>query len=235
MSALGSYPAESRMSYRTLVNADCQLIVDNLLDATHADFVHAGMLGNGAFTRVKPAVTVRGNTVFAEWVNRRTIAVPQLTPFLQDPNPDNLESWIVIRWNAPGVVRLEFGTSRLGGNREDGPRVVAYHIMMPREDGTSNYEVAAVRNYGYEDPVISSRINQSVAFAFEQQDKPIIEAQQRMMGGLDFWDLKPLLLRADGAAVQARRKLKAMIEAETAPSRPEQTAGAPSPVEVASR
>jgi hypothetical protein len=43
--------------------------------------------------------------------------------------------------------------------------------------------------------------------SFETEDKPIVEAIARDMGDSSFWDLKPLLLSVDGAAVSARRIL----------------------------
>ena len=42
----------------------------------------------------------------------------------------------------------------------------------------------------------------------------MIEAQQRRIGTRDFWDMKPLLLKTDGPAVLARRKLAALTANE---------------------
>ena len=36
---------------------------------------------------------------------------------------------------------------------------------------------------------------------------PMLEAQQRVMGDAEFWDLKPILLPGDAAAVRSRRAL----------------------------
>ena len=52
--------------------------------------------------------------------------------------------------------------------------------------------------------------------AFEQEDKPMLEKQQHRMGTDDLWSLKPVMLPIDAAAVRVRRKLDAMIAAETA-------------------
>jgi len=49
---------------------------------------------------------------------------------------------------------------------------------------------------------------------FEQEDLPMLEAQQRSIGDSDFWSMKPILLAGDAAAVRARRVLDAMIKAE---------------------
>jgi vanillate O-demethylase monooxygenase subunit len=51
-----------------------------------------------------------------------------------------------------------------------------------------------------------------IEHAFSQQDKPMLEAQQRRIGNSDFWSLRPVLLPSDAAAVRVRRKLDAMIQ-----------------------
>ena len=52
---------------------------------------------------------------------------------------------------------------------------------------------------------------------FETQDGPMIEAQQRDMGGsTDFLDHKPIILKADAAGVMARRIMKKKLRAEQA-------------------
>jgi len=42
----------------------------------------------------------------------------------------------------------------------------------------------------------------------------MVEAQQQMMNGNDFWSLKPLLLQGDAGAVRTRRVLSRLIEQE---------------------
>jgi vanillate O-demethylase monooxygenase subunit len=42
------------------------------------------------------------------------------------------------------------------------------------------------------------------------EDKPILEAQQKMMGTTDLFSLKPVFLPQDMAAVRVRRKIEAM-------------------------
>jgi vanillate O-demethylase monooxygenase subunit len=53
---------------------------------------------------------------------------------------------------------------------------------------------------------------------FEHEDKPMIEAVARRMGGAELWSLKPVLLSGDAAAVRARRMLQALISKEAADS-----------------
>ena len=55
-----------------------------------------------------------------------------------------------------------------------------------------------------------------VEHAFTQQDKPMLEAQQRSIGAAEFWSLKPVLLPGDAGAVRVRRKLQALMAQEQA-------------------
>jgi vanillate O-demethylase monooxygenase subunit len=49
---------------------------------------------------------------------------------------------------------------------------------------------------------------------FEREDKPIVEAAAQRMGSAALFDLKPVLLPGDAAAVRARRALQALIDNE---------------------
>jgi hypothetical protein len=49
---------------------------------------------------------------------------------------------------------------------------------------------------------------------FLMEDLPMLELQQRNMGGQDFWDLKPVLLAGDAGGVRARRALDKLLAAE---------------------
>ena len=52
--------------------------------------------------------------------------------------------------------------------------------------------------------------------AFENEDKPMILEQSRLMAGEDFWALGPVLLRGDAGGVRARRTLARLIREEQA-------------------
>jgi vanillate O-demethylase monooxygenase subunit len=48
------------------------------------------------------------------------------------------------------------------------------------------------------------------------EDLPVVEGQQQMIGDVDFWSLKPVLLPGDAGAGRARRVLERRIAAEEA-------------------
>ena len=65
-----------------------------------------------------------------------------------------------------------------------------------------------------DDKAFSAMLRGALTQAFEQEDKPMLEMQQKRMGTGDLWSLKPVLLAVDAAAVRTRRKLERLIEAK---------------------
>ena len=49
---------------------------------------------------------------------------------------------------------------------------------------------------------------------FTEEDKPMIEAVQRMMGDRSLQDMKPVILSTDTAAIKARLVMDALRHAE---------------------
>jgi vanillate O-demethylase monooxygenase subunit len=55
---------------------------------------------------------------------------------------------------------------------------------------------------------------------FIDEDKPMFEACERMMGGAEFWSLKPILLPSDAGAVRMRRVLQRLLAEEQPQAQP---------------
>jgi vanillate O-demethylase monooxygenase subunit len=88
------------------------------------------------------------------------------------------------------------------------------HIVTPETGTSSRYFYASTRNYQLDDPAADAETQQWQQVGFHEQDKPMIEAVQSMMGTPDLDALSPVLLTSDAAAVRARRMMKSLIEAE---------------------
>lgn len=70
------------------------------------------------------------------------------------------------------------------------------------------------RDFSREDEALDAEIRSGVSYAFEQQDKPIIEAQQASIESADLLALTPVMLAGDAAAVRARRVVEKLLRAE---------------------
>lgn len=193
------------------VKADYQLLIDNLFDPVHADFLHAGTLGgNGLMTNARPTIRTGTYLVEADWKFDGQLAMPFLRHYL--PGPEQIDTWLTATWYAPTVVLVLGGIKPAGAPRDEGLWVASYHILTPAEEGKTTYDVMNVRNFAVDDAEMTQQKLKISMNAFNNEDKPMIEAQYAAMKGQSLWDLKPALLPIDTATVQVRRTLEALID-----------------------
>jgi vanillate O-demethylase monooxygenase subunit len=104
-----------------------------------------------------------------------------------------------------------------GQPREQGTQVTQAHIFTPRDAVSTHYfySISFPRAMGPLGEQLARDQVRVLDQVFSDQDKPMLEAQARNMGGADFWSLNPVLLRVDTAAVTARRLLARLIAAES--------------------
>jgi phenylpropionate dioxygenase-like ring-hydroxylating dioxygenase large terminal subunit len=197
------------------VEAGYQLLVDNLLDLSHTQFLHAAFLAAPGFLDTEHAVTQTGEVVFSERYARDIVGPATFTRNLTDPAA-RVDHWQRAQWDAPGICRLDVGVTPTGRPEHEGIRSLGVHLATPETATSAHYFYAAVRNYGIDDPDLDERARTWHRIGFGEQDKPMIEAVQRMMGGAEFTDLHPVLLSSDGAALRARNIMRKRIAREAA-------------------
>ena len=87
------------------------------------------------------------------------------------------------------------------------PPMANPHILTPETAHSTHYFFT--HEPGPEAEAMARRV-------FLEEDEPMIAAQAEAMGAADFWELRPLVLASDKAAILARRKLMQMMTAERA-------------------
>lgn len=206
--------------FRTLsgsiyVRSHYELIADNLMDLSHVEYLHAGGLGSEAIKRGKTEVIQHGHTVHSNrW------CPDGLAPPVWDAMFDNygkpVDHWLNMRWDPPGLLRLDVGVSPVGEERQTGIWAYFNHFLTPETQSSTHYFWSVSRPFKIDDKVLDQHIAEAVHLAFVQEDVPIIEEVERMMQGKAFEQMKPVLLAADAGALRARRVLKQLIEVEQA-------------------
>ncbi len=199
----------------TLINAPYEYCTDNLMDLSHIEFVHKGTFaGDGVIFAGKHQVVEAGQTLHSNWWMPNVPApMPTRAIFGERTLVDH---WLDMRWNAPASMRLNLGATLPGQKREDGFAVGGQaHIVTPETKTTSHYFTASARHEDIDDPGVDAFLTQLFATAFEEEDKPIIEAAYANLEGQDFWDAQPLSLGIDAGGTRARRKIQAMLKTET--------------------
>ena len=191
--------------------ANYQLIIDNILDLSHIDYLHPTTLGK-MMTGAKAHYYQKGEVVHGEWIAKDAetpLAYKAMVP------EGNCDLHIKLRYLMPGCLILENVVVPTGREPTAQDIRTTMHNMTPETETTSHYFVTSVRRFNQEDTQVTERIKQALLAAFVDEDKPLLEKQQISMGTPDFYSLSPVLLKIDTAAVLARRVLDAKIKEQT--------------------
>ena len=183
---------------RAVMEANYEILSDNLLDLSHIEFVHEhSFQSGGALLKGKYQAHQDDATIWSRWLVEG-VAPPR---FAANEMGDVVaDRWTNMRWNAPATMYLEVGAGPHGVAPADTPirPLRNPHIITPISQTQSHYFYNCFPG------------EESVAFAkliFEDEDRPMLEAVQRAMAGQDFWDMRPVILNVDAGAVRARRHL----------------------------
>lgn len=206
-------PDNARILMYMPTGASYRLLTDNIMDLSHADYLHPVTLG-GVIADSKSRQYDRGNGIVAEWVNLDCLAPGVwLGRF---PPPLKIDYYIDVQWQAPAVMTLSNTVVAAGDQITPADCFRSLHNMTPETANSTHYFMCAVRPDHFPDG--SEAMKALLEQAFLGEDKPMIEAQQRRIGEADFWSLKPILLKIDAAGVKVRRRLDKLITEEAAVS-----------------
>ncbi len=148
---------------------------------------------------------------------------PGLFAILMPSTPERVDKFTRMRWMAPSNLRLVTGICMLGAPPESGTGYHAIHMLTPESDKTTHYFFTAVRfNVLTADDQVNAQIQDKISttrrFAFEEQDAPVIEAQQQMIDAA-LTSVDPVILAIDVGPVRYKRILQQLIHAEQTQSR----------------
>ncbi len=197
------------------VSANYQLVIDNLLDLTHAPYLHPDTVGGDPEHsrgmahdfRTDEAGVIHSNYL----VEAMPVPPPQLLPFWgEQPGDFRAE----MRWRPACTLELDIRISPLRAAKEEGVHVPSLHYLVPESEAVTHYFFAMGRNVMLDMPQISEAMLKGARQAFEDEDEPMIKKCQDAMGTTDLLSLRPVILRTDIAGVQARRSLAKLIKSQ---------------------
>jgi len=207
-------PARSTVTGYAHVRADYQLAIDNLSDLTHVQFIHRDYQASEAYPRLQHDTWQDGDIVY------RSITFPDGPPapfFVGVLEPDHhVDVTMETRWTLPSNIKL---TARVTEPGQKGAYIIgndSAHLVTPEADGSCHYFYAHSRDYRVGDPETDVKVREWQRIGFGEQDKPVLEAQQRRIGHHNLMDIKPVILPTDAGGVRARRILAQRITRENA-------------------
>jgi vanillate O-demethylase monooxygenase subunit len=213
LSFIDETPEAARITMYMPTKANYQLITDNILDLSHADYLHPTSLG-GIIVGSKAATRDDGDKIVAEWISEDCVPPPAFVAMVAPA--DKADIWTEVVWQAPALMVLGTAAKPAGIPRTPDDESYTLHNMVPETEINTHYFACSTRRFLIDDQDFSAFLKGALTHAFMDEDKPMLEKLQARMGTPDLWSLNPILLKVDTAAVRARRKLDALIAAEQA-------------------
>jgi vanillate monooxygenase len=194
---------------RHLMPANYQLVLDNLLDLTHVQFVHKNLGGPGVAENPLE-FSVEGDVVhtFRKMPN---VELPGL--FQAMGKSGRFDRWQKQLVRAPSYVYFEAGAEPAGSN--DPPRE-PHHVVIqgvtPESDTSTHYFWMTARHFAVEDAAITAKMRAITVDAFDE-DVAVLAAQQRSIDDDAQSRDRPLnAFACDAAGIAVRRILAGKLD-----------------------
>ncbi len=191
------------------VAANYQLVTDNLLDLSHAQFLHPFIGGVDDYD---------GLEFHEEQVDGRVSAyhhlpghkvTPLFRPFF-DASIKEMDGRAHLHWEAPANMMLDVGATVTNTDGEDDVAFPQVHLLTPESEDSTHYFWGFCRDR----EVDNTELDEARA-AMRFSMKTMVRAVAQRMGGRPLFEMSPALLPQDEAAVRARRHLARLISSET--------------------
>ncbi|MDH6287756.1 phenylpropionate dioxygenase-like ring-hydroxylating dioxygenase large terminal subunit [Rhodococcus opacus] len=199
-----------------LMDASFDLIVDNLLDCSHTSFLHKGVLGTEGMIAAPTRIEQTGDTLNVI----RTIGnvePPAMLDMQYKQNGEPVDTWTDFRWDVPSSLLLDVGVTEPDAPRERGTGYFGVHILTPETTTTTHYHTSAARwniRPGSETEEVRDLIADMRKFAFEEEDEPMIQAQQRVITLTGASEGDQVMLETDIGIVRWRRIMDRLLHEE---------------------
>ncbi|WP_166459492.1 aromatic ring-hydroxylating dioxygenase subunit alpha [Amycolatopsis pithecellobii] len=199
-------------------NANYLLMLDNLMDVSHALYLHSGSLTTEDMRQnYEPKVGIEDG-VTKLVINQYEVVPPPFWAAALPPGTERVDVRETSHGHMPSLVMHEMVYSQVGRPpySEGGVSSRSAHLYTPETDGTTHYFYCLSRDFHRDDAEVHEKISAELHRIFTTEDVPMIEAQQRLIGDRDLMSMKPALIHTDKASVLMRRHLAGLIEKEKA-------------------
>ena len=187
------------------IRASERLITANLLDLSHAEFLHPYLAYEGFNTRLKQEFRTEGDRVWALYGMEGEPLTPLLTDLWEGDPVDKVDMRFEMRWDPPANLLLEICAKVPGTSDESGLTVWTSHLLTPETEHSTHYFWMLGRSSKLDDRDLDERIRAGTNHAFMNEDAPIIEWQQRYSNMATSAPYHPRLLPGDTGGARAQR------------------------------
>ncbi len=190
-----------------------QLIVDNLLDLSHAIFLHAGTLSAGydKIGKRTNKLKIDGDVIHSISTTENSPPAQLSKSLFCDP-AGHLTA--TMSWYPVSSLMLDIWLRPNEGGKADALNIPSVHFLSPETETSTHYFAAIGRNLEIDNAEIDRNMINTITEAFVKEDEPMIAACQELMGTTDLLSLEPVILATDAAALQARKHTRRLLEKE---------------------
>lgn len=196
------------------VNCNYKLLVDNLMDLGHAQYVHASNAATDGFNRLTREVIARDGEIEALMTMPDTQPAALLAKFMQG-STSRVDQFSDIRWSKVSALLNFIGAAAVGAGRTQSVNSKGTHILTPESEESCHYFYGSSRNFGLDSDEIDEVLRAWQRQALNLEDKTVVEAIQQRSRYVTSNDLRPAILACDEAAVRVSREIERLERVET--------------------
>src|SRR5882757_1088921 len=186
------------------------ILVDNLLDISHAQYLHVGSFSGGPAARSEMTVREMENEVILERLQYHARSAPRDADL-----GDFVDQSIRIHWRSGQVMTFVIRTVAAGTPFECGHVIHFSHITTPESANGTHYFMSGTRHYAIDDPAVDRALAQLQVKVVGTEDCPMLDAIHAEMNGADLTNMRPAVLPADAGALRVRSVTKRLLQQET--------------------
>ncbi len=198
---------------RVTIQARYTLLIDNLLDLSHASFIHADTIPGGQALAAMPVEVIETQgSLTVQRLGRDLPGNPLLR--LQFPRHEgHFDQHFDAEYLGPNLLRTGGTTYPAGGAQPLGTQNYL-HGITPESPTSVHYFVMTARDFGLDNEALS-QLNLDMGARIQPQDIDAIESVERVLQSL-VEAPHEISARVDTGALKVRRRLQRQILAEEA-------------------
>ncbi len=213
------------------IQANYQLMIDNLMDLTHETYVHSTSIGQKEIDQTPCTTRTEGDHVYTSRFMNGIEPPPfwKMALKMNDLPTDQLvDRWQICHFAPPSHVFIEVGVALLGQGGKDAPAdkkaaTTVVDFITPETETTMWYFWGMARRFKPRDEGLTAQIREGQGRIFAE-DQEMLELQQRNLS--TYPGRKLLALNIDAGGVAARRVIERMVAEEAAAAQAAQPAAA---------
>tara|TARA_B110001454_G_scaffold95625_2_gene90729 strand:- start:10463 stop:11482 length:1020 start_codon:yes stop_codon:yes gene_type:complete len=209
---LGYMIAEGTRSAHSYVNVNYRydILVDNLMDLSHVEYLHSGSFATSPAESGETIVETTDSTVT---VKRMQYVAPPPPRHSHLPNPCDM--MFTIKWHPGNVIIFKWFGVESGGDINNGLLLDEFaHIVTPETEKSVNYFMSISRYEDLDSEEMDKRLSDYQVGVIQSEDSPMLLAIDQEMDGADLLEMRPVILPVDKGALQVRRLIKRLTNLE---------------------